>query len=328
MDTLQDRQRETDAIAVPSSDTRSFSVATQGERLDRFLAAQCPDLSRSRVQQLIEAGHVTVNGRPVKAAHKLKPGDDVSMSVPPPAPVLGLSPEDIPLTVVYEDADLLVVDKPAGLTVHPAPGHPSGTLVNALLARVPDLGGVGGELRPGIVHRLDKDTSGLIVVAKHERALRHLQAQFKERQVRKVYLALVHRRVQPPEGVIDAPIGRDPRNRKRMAVVPDGRAALTRYRVLRYLPDYTLLEAAPATGRTHQIRVHLAHIGHPLAGDPLYGGTTKLVARQFLHAHRLTFRLPSGEERTFISPLPDDLERVLREVAQIKDSKELYDVHN
>jgi len=313
MAAFHDRQRETDAVAVPPPDARSFSLdaSGQGERLDRFLAARCPDLSRSRIQQLIESGHVAVNGHAAKAAHRLKSGDVVAVTVPPPQPAPGLSPEDIPLTVVYEDADLLVVDKPAGLTVHPAPGHPSGTLVNALLARVPDLGGVGGELRPGIVHRLDKDTSGLIVVAKHERALRHLQAQFKARQVRKAYLALVHRRVQPAEGVIDAPIARDPRNRKRMAVVADGRAAVTRYRVVRYLPDYTLVEAEPATGRTHQIRVHFAHIGHPLAGDPLYGGLTKLVARQFLHAHRLTFRLPSGEERTFSSPLPEDLEQAL-----------------
>ncbi|MBI4234568.1 MAG: RluA family pseudouridine synthase [Chloroflexi bacterium] len=298
-------------------DQRLFTVEGGGVRLDRYLALRCPDLSRSRCQGLIRDGLVTVNGASAKAAQRLRAGDQVVVVVPPPAP-LPLVAEAAPLHVVYEDQDLLVVDKPGGVPVHPSPGHPAHTLVNFLLAQCRDLSGIGGVIRPGIVHRLDKDTSGLLVVAKHDAAHLALARQLQTRQVAKSYLALAWGRPHPPEGTVEAPIGRDPRNRKRMAVVPGGRAARTRYQVLRSFSEASVLEAAPETGRTHQIRVHLASIGHPLVGDPLYSRRkTPLVARQFLHAHRLGFRLPStGEYREFTSELPDDLRRVLEALEQ------------
>jgi len=219
--------------------------------------------------------------------------------------------EAIPLTIVYQDADLIVVDKPAGLTVHPAPGHPSGTLVNALLAACPDLQGISGSLRPGIVHRLDKDTSGLLVVAKNDRAMQSLQAQLKGREVHKTYLALVAGVPKPAEGQIEAPIGRSHRNRKKMAVVDGGRESTTRYRTREVINGRALLEVEPVTGRTHQIRVHLAAIGHPIVGDSLYGKRSPLVGRQFLHAAKLGFRMPGGREIEFESPLPADLREAL-----------------
>jgi 23S rRNA pseudouridine1911/1915/1917 synthase len=286
-----------------------------GQRLDRYLAARLPDVSRTRVKALIEAGLVEVEGRPGRAATRLAAGDRVEVTVPPPVAV-DLVPEPIPLRVVYEDDDLLVVDKAAGLVVHPAPGHPSGTLVNALLAHTADLAGIGGELRPGIVHRLDKDTSGLMVVAKHDRAHRFLAQQLRERQMDKRYLALVDGGPASGSGTIDAPVGRDPQRTRPMAVVPEGtggRAAATHFRVLERFPGHTLLECRPVTGRTHQIRVHLAAIGCPVVGDQTYGRRrpTLPLERHFLHAARLTFRLPSGEVRTFEAPLPDDLRAVL-----------------
>jgi 23S rRNA pseudouridine1911/1915/1917 synthase len=233
------------------------------------------------------------------------------VTVPPPDEI-SLAPEAIPLAILYQDADLVVVDKPAGLTVHPAPGHPGGTLVNALLAACPDLQGIGGTLRPGIVHRLDKDTSGLIVVAKNDRAMRALQAQLKAREVHKMYLALVTGVPKPAEGQIEAPIGRSTRNRKKMAVVDGGRESTTRYRTREIIGGkQALLEAEPVTGRTHQIRVHLAAIGHPIVGDALYGKPSPVVGRQFLHAAKLGFRMPGGREIEFESPLPPDLRRAL-----------------
>ena len=261
---------------------------------------------------MIDAGLVTVEGRVPKASEKVREGLEVTVTVPPPEET-GLQPEPIPVTIIYQDPDIIVVDKPAGLTVHPAPGHPQGTLVNALLAACPDLQGISGTLRPGIVHRLDKDTSGLLVVAKNDRAMRSLQAQLKERQVHKTYLALVHGVPKPREGQIEAPIGRHPKNRKKMAVVEGGRESVTRYRVREELPGgYSLLEVEPVTGRTHQIRVHLAAIGHPIIGDAVYGRASKLLGRQFLHAHRLGFRMPaSGREIEFESPLPEDLRGAL-----------------
>lgn len=291
-------------------------VGEGGERIDRYLAQHLPDLSRSSVRRLIDDGMVMVNGQPVKASHRLHAGDAISVHLPPPAP-LAAQPEPIPLTVVYEDADMLVVDKPAGLVVHPAPGHATGTLVNAILAHVPEIAAGGDVTRPGIVHRLDKDTSGLLVVAKNEATLRFLSNQFKERTTEKVYLALVHGHLSPARGQIDAPIGRDPRHRQRMAIVAGGRQAQTSYRVLRYIGAYTLLEAMPHTGRTHQIRVHFASIGHPVAGDPVYGPRREVpgLSRQFLHAARLRLRLPSTNEmREFSSPLPPDLAAVLTRI--------------
>ncbi len=294
--------------------TFALVAAQEGERLDLFVAHQRPELSRSRVQRLIADGFVTVNGAPAKASLRLSPGDRVEVMVPPPEP-LELLPEEIPLSVVYEDDDLLVIDKPAGMTVHPAPGHARHTLVNAILARCPGLAEEQGTERPGIVHRLDKDTSGLMVVAKSERVRVELMRQFKGRSVVKGYLALVYGRLEPGETTIEAPIGRDPRHRKRMAVVEGGRDARTAYRVRRYYDGYTLLNVTPFTGRTHQIRVHLAAAGHPVVGDAVYGRKAArgkrgrpLVGRQFLHAYRLAFHHPADGRRVeFESPLPPDL---------------------
>ncbi len=285
-----------------------------GERLDRFIARAAPELSRSFVQRLIADGHVTVNGKPAKPSLKLTAGDGVEVILPPPTPS-PVTAEDIPLSILYEDDDLLVVDKPAGLTTHPAPGHGTGTLVNALLAHLPRLPESDNPARPGIVHRLDKDTSGLLIVAKTPPALARLSAQFKSRFVKKTYLALVTGRVTPEKGVIDAPIGRDPVHRQRMAVTYTGRPARTGYKVLRYLPGATLLEAYPETGRTHQIRVHFAAVGHPVVGDATYGTPSRLVGRQFLHAYRLSFRLPSsGKPVEFTAPLPPDLQEALKQL--------------
>jgi len=286
-----------------------------GERLDVFVARRRPQLTRSRAQRLIDHGFVTVDGRlPAKAGAKLAAGQRVRVIVPPPEPV-DLEPEPIPLRIVYEDDDLLVVDKPAGLPVHPSAGHSRHTLVNAVLAHCPELSGVGGQQRPGIVHRLDKDTSGLIIVAKNDAAHLSLSRQLKERKVEKTYLALVEGRPKLPEGEIDRPIARHPRDRKRMAIVPGGRAAITRYRVLREVDGRSLLEVRPVTGRTHQIRVHLASIGHPIAGDPVYGKPSTAppgLRRQFLHARRLAFRHPRTGGRIEVeAPLPEELERAL-----------------
>ncbi len=297
-----------------------IQVSGEKDRLDRFLAAQVPELSRSAAQRLIEAGQVTVNGEPVKASYKTRPGDRVVVLLPGDEP-LKLVAEAIPLQIVYEDTDLLVVDKPAGMVVHPAPGHSSGTLVNALLARYPELAVAGGD-RPGIVHRLDRDTSGLIVVARNDRTRRALQRQFKERQVHKAYLALLEGHLQPAWGRIEAPIGRDPHHRQRMTVLPGGREALTEYHVLEQFAhsvgpaagDYSLVEAEPLTGRTHQIRVHFASIGHPVVGDAVYGRRRSRLAvpRQFLHARRLAFKHPrTGQRLEFEAPLPADLAAIL-----------------
>ena len=287
-----------------------------GERLDTFIARRCPELSRSHARRLIDEGLVSVNGRQAKPSERVTAGLSVNVTIPPPETIT-LVPEAIPLTIIYQDGDIIVLDKPAGLTVHPAPGHPSGTLVNALLAACPDLRGIAGTLRPGIVHRLDKDTSGLMVVAKNDRAQRALQRQLKDRDVRKTYLALVRGVPAPREGTIAAPIGRHPKNRKKMAVVADGREATTRYRVREEIAggQYSLLEVEPVTGRTHQIRVHLAAVGHPVVGDATYGRPSAAVGRQFLHAHKLAFGMPLGGRTVeFESPLPADLREALSQL--------------
>ncbi len=295
-----------------------FEIDEAGERLDRYLARNLPDLSRSQVQRLIRDGRVVVDEETPKPGTPISPGMQVIVRIPlsPPDEIF---PQSIPLDVVYEDDDLLVVNKPAGMVVHPSHGHSQGTLVNALLARYPNLT-VGDSGRPGIVHRLDRDTSGLIVVAKTEHALEHLRRQFKSRKVRKTYLALVHGQPPAPEGIIEAPVGRDPRQRQRMAVIADGRPARTRYKVREELGDYSLLSIAPETGRTHQIRVHLAWLGVPVAGDPVYGherGARRVKAdmgleRQFLHAWRLSFERPGGEESVSLEvPLPADLQQAI-----------------
>jgi 23S rRNA pseudouridine1911/1915/1917 synthase len=295
-------------------------VETGGSRLDKFVADQGLGLSRSATQRLIEDGQVSVNGEPVKASYKVRAGDLLVVRLPivePSAPVA----EPIPLNIVYEDRDLLVVNKPAGMVVHPAPGHPGGTLVNALLAHCPELA-AGEHDRPGIVHRLDRDTSGLILVAKSEKIGRALQHQFKERQVLKSYLALLDGHLRPAWGRIEAPLGRDPNHRQRMAVLAGGREATTEYHVLEQFAhqlgpaagEYSLVEAEPKTGRTHQIRVHFASIGYPVIGDSVYGRRRPRLplCRQFLHARRLAFKHPVSRERMeFEAPLPDDLATVL-----------------
>ncbi len=299
------------------------------DRLDSFLGEYVPDLSRTRAKELILAGLVTLNGKPAKPSTCLDVGDVVEAEVPElrqPEAV----PEDIPIDVVYEDDDILVVDKPAGMVVHPAPGTPSGTLVNALLGRDKTLSGVGHELRPGIVHRLDRDTSGLIVVARNDASHRKLAAAFQERKVGKVYLAISWGVFSENTGRVEEPVGRMRSDRKRMWVVPDGRPASTRWKVVEEFPYATLLEMRPETGRTHQIRVHLAHLRRPVLGDASYGGVkenfgdvpphyrkqaaalVKLATRQALHARRLHFRHPTtGRNMTFVSPIPPDLADML-----------------
>jgi len=313
-------------------------VAKSGQRLDKHIAQEVPDLSRSLVQRLIREGLVTVNGQTAKASRKVEAGDTIVLRVPLPEP-LEVRPEAVPLDIVYEDADLLVVNKPAGMVVHPAYGHQTGTLVNAVLAHCPGIADVGDTLRSGIVHRLDKDTSGLIIVAKNDAARQHLQRQFKRREVKKVYLALLEGHLEPSQGLVEAPIGRDPRRRKRMAVVKaekGGREAQTRYQAMEYfalqvsgMPRlYTLVEAQPVTGRTHQVRVHFAFIGHPLVGDPVYGFRKQRLAdyglpplgRQFLHAQSLGLHLPhSNQYVEFRAELPPDLRGLLERLRVLAD---------
>ncbi len=287
-------------------------VMESGQRLDKYIAQEVPTLSRATVQKLIKGAHITVNAELSKASYRVQTGDVIHVRVPVVEPVV-VRPEQAPLDIVYEDDDLIVVNKPAGMVVHPAYGHQAGTLVNALLAHCPALADEGQNERPGIVHRLDKDTSGLIIVAKNESSRRHLQGQFKRREVKKVYLALVEGQLTPRRGAIEAPIGRDRRQRKRMAVVREGRAACTAYRVVEYFANHTLLEVEPKTGRTHQIRVHLAFIGHPVVGDAVYGFRKQRlkVPRQFLHASYLGFRRPSDDQYLELQvSLPPDLRQV------------------
>jgi 23S rRNA pseudouridine1911/1915/1917 synthase len=294
----------------------SFTVYEEGSRLDSYATSCCPQLSRSHVQHLIDDGLVTVNGCASKSGYKLRSGDRIEVEIPLPQPIAP-QPEDIPLAIVYEDDDVLVIDKPAGLTVHPAPGHSEHTLVNAILAHCPDLS-INGSIRPGIVHRLDKDTSGAMMIAKNDAAQRDLSNQIKSRSVLKQYTVLVHGHLSPEKGVIDAPIGRDPGARKRMAIVASGRAARTRYSVLKYFKGYTLLEVTLETGRTHQIRVHMAATGFPVVGDAVYGKASDVVERQFVHASRLGFNLPSnGKWVEFIAPLPVDLKEAAKRVTRL-----------
>ncbi len=292
-----------------------FKAESDGVRLDRWISGHTVEVSRTQAQRLIEGGFASVNGAMARASVRVVAGDEITLELPPTPPST-LKAEDIPVKIVYEDNDLLVVDKPAGLTVHPAPGHPEHTLANAVLSRLTQRD-TGDSQRPGIVHRLDKDTSGLIIVAKNPAAHENLTKQFKERVVSKVYLALVKGQMAPNEGVIEAPIGRDRSHRERMAIsdIAHGREARTAYRVLRRSGGYSLLELRPETGRTHQIRVHLAAIGHPVVGDRVYGTASEVVDRQFLHAHRLRFRLPStGKVIELESPLPADLETALNKI--------------
>lgn len=314
--------------------TLSFTVppVSAGQRLDRWLAEILSDRSRSEIQRWIKSGDVLVDDVSAKASHRLESGQTIAIRLPQPNETPTVQPQNLALSIVFEDHDLLIIDKPAGMVVHPAPGHEEGTLVNAVLHHCPEIEGVGGERRPGIVHRLDKETSGLLVVAKHDRAHRHLQAQFKARTVYKEYLTLLEGRIDPPQGRIIAPIGRHPVERKRQAVLPadprtgqsQGREAITDYRVQAYytlpvrdsnaIAHFSYVSVVLHTGRTHQIRVHFAWRKHPVVGDTLYGYRKQRlpIERQFLHAHRLRLRLPSSnEEREFVAPLPADLKRVL-----------------
>jgi len=286
------------------------------QRLDKYLVGQLPEFSRSQLQGLIKDGFVLVNGAAArKTGLTLERGSQVQVRIPPPPPT-DLAPEPIPLDIRFENDDLIVVNKPAGMVVHPAVGHERGTLVHAILAHAPEMQGIGGEGRPGVVHRLDKNTSGLILLAKNDAAHRWLQEQFRRREVEKIYLALVDSRPPTPSGRIEAPIGRHASQRKQMAVVPGkGREAVSEYRTLETFPNHTLLEVRPLTGRTHQIRLHLSFLGCPVAGDTTYGRRKPSLEIQhhFLHAARLTIRLPGGDRlQTFEAPLPDELAEALR----------------
>jgi 23S rRNA pseudouridine1911/1915/1917 synthase len=285
-----------------------------GRRLDNVLHERLPEFSRSRIQEWIRNGRVLVNGAAARASYTVRGGEAIQVDPADPPP-LHAEPEEIPLSILYEDDDVVAVDKPAGMVVHAGAGVHSGTLVNALLHRFGALSRVGGEMRPGIVHRLDRFTSGVILVAKNDAAHRKLAVQFSGRRVEKLYLALVHGVVKQESGVIDKPIARDPIHRTRMtARLREGRSAHTEYRVLARLPGFTFLEVRIGTGRTHQIRVHMASIGHPVAGDTLYGAPAQVpgrapLGRFFLHAHRIRFFRPAdGEPVTIVSPLPQALQ--------------------
>lgn len=289
------------------------------QRLDIFLVARFPEFTRTRVQGLIKAGLVFVDGEVAKKSGvKLQGQHEIQIEVPPIKPST-LIPEDIPLEVLYENQDVVVINKPAGMVVHPSVGHTSGTLVHAVLAHAPDITGIGGEMRPGLVHRLDKDTTGVIILVKNDAALQHIQAQFKDRTVQKHYLALVDGQPKTPAGRIEAPIGRDPKHRKRMAIVQSekGREAISEYRTVEQFEKHTLLDVRILTGRTHQIRVHMEFMQTPIAADPTYGLRKISIPlnRQFLHAWQLSLTLPGeSEPRTFEAPLPVELENILEEL--------------
>lgn len=299
--------------------TLEFTVEAAGERLDKLLLAQIAELSRTQIQNLIKDGSVTVNGSPAKPGVKLRGGETIHVTLPKPqAP--DVLPEDIPLTVLYDDPDIAVIDKPAGLVVHPAAGNQSGTLANAILARWPEIAEIDNG-RIGIVHRLDKETSGLLVIAKHLTAMNHLMAQFQNRTVEKIYLALLERTPVTSTGRIDAPIGRDPQQRKRMAVIRNGKPAVTEFTVIddHFRDNRALVRVKLHTGRTHQIRVHMAFIGCPIVGDSVYGFRKQAVRlkRTFLHATRLCFDHPrTGERLCFDSPLPSGLQNLLDKLRQ------------
>lgn len=298
-----------------------FTVEEAGERLDVFLARRCPGMSRSHVQKIIAADGVRVNGRPKKARYLLQTGDEVAFLPPCPASS-DVSPEDIPLDILYEDKDVIVLNKVRGMVVHPAAGNVRGTLVNALLAHCGDLSGINGTLRPGIVHRLDKDTSGVMVAAKHDVAHADLAQQMQEKTAQRIYLAIVDGNVEETAGVIHGAIGRSPKDRQKMAIVSqNGKAATTKFRVVERFGTHTLLSCQLLTGRTHQIRVHMAYIGHPVTGDPKYGrGKCRFsICGQALHSQTLTFRHPAtGERMTFTAPLPPDMEEILASLRQGK----------
>ena len=322
--------------ASPSVHEITVDESLKGERLDRVLALALPSLSRSRLQRLIAERHVLVDGAPAKAGRRMRGGEQVAVEEPEPV-ALDLLAEDIPLHVVFEDDDLLVVNKAAGMVVHPGPGHQSGTLVHALLGYRARWSSIGGVERPGIVHRLDKGTSGLLAVACHDRSHRHLSEQLAARTMRRVYLTLVWGRVKEPRGEVDAPIGRHPRKRQQMGVNPErGRHAVTHYRVLDFFATTTLLEVRLETGRTHQVRVHLAHLGHGVVGDATYrrgavalrdfdgnAVSMKLVTRPLLHAAELSLQHPSRGSLIHCSaPMPLDMRKILRRLQGDRSTEE------
>ena len=304
---------------------REFIVEAEaaGQRIDRFLSGEDTGLSRSALQGLVAEGHVLCNGKSIAKSFKLKAGDTILLEIPDAKPIEAV-PQDIPLDIVYEDDHLLVVNKPKGMVVHPAPGNPDGTLVNALLWHCKgSLSGIGGEIRPGIVHRIDKDTSGLLIVAKNDSAHRNLSEQLSDHSLHREYEAVVLGRLREEEGTIDKPLGRSPKDRKKMAVVQGGKLAVTHYRVLGRYQGYTHVLCRLETGRTHQIRVHMASLGHPIAGDPVYGsrGDKSGLQGQCLHARRLIFRHPrTGEEMRLECPLPEDFAAFLAKLR--KESEE------
>ncbi|ATO55527.1 RluA family pseudouridine synthase [Loigolactobacillus coryniformis] len=289
----------------------TLTVTTENGRLDKVISSHFEELSRAQVQQLIKTEHVQVNGQLEKAKYAVAAGDQITVSIPAPA-ALDVQPQNIPLDIVYEDDDVLVVNKPQGMVVHPAPGHPQDTLVNALLYHSP-LSTINGVIRPGIVHRIDKDTSGLLMVAKNDQAHISLAAQLQAKTSQREYLALVHGVIKEDKGTIDAPIARAKNDRKKQAVVAGGKHAVTHFEVLERFNEYTLIKCILETGRTHQIRVHMKYIGHPVAGDPLYGPKKTLKGHgQFLHAALLGFKHPrTGEQMTFTTPLPSIFEQTL-----------------
>lgn len=293
-----------------------ISADTSGVRVDLFISRYHQDLSRSFVQKLIEEGCVLVNGETTKASRKLRVGDVIEVDVPPPQPSPELIPEEMPVDVIYEDSNIIVVNKPAGLAVYPAPGHPSHTLMNAILARCPQLASIESSVRPGVVHRLDKDTSGVMVIAKNKAAQLHLISQMKGHRMLKRYVVLVKGAPSPAQGAIEAPIGRHPKDRKRMAVIEGGRPSRTLYRVTRRFEGYSQVEATLETGRTHQIRVHFSHEGWPVVGDAVYGVGVPWLNRQFVHARTLGLRLPdSGKYVEFNAELPADLQAALERLS-------------
>ena len=288
-----------------------YVITDQTGRIDKVLTSLEPEITRSQLKNLINDGHVTVNGQAVKPKYKVQAGDKISLVKPEPQS-LELTPENIPLDIVYEDDDMIVVNKPQGMVVHPAPGHPDHTLVNALLYHSP-LSTINGTFRPGIVHRIDKDTSGLLMVAKNDLAHQSLAEQLRNKTNKREYLALVYGQIKEDEGTIDAPLGRNPQDRKKQAVVKGGRHAVTHFKVIKRYDNFTLVKCILETGRTHQIRVHMKYIGHPLVGDPLYG-PRKVIGKdgQFLHAALLGFKHPrTGKELVFEAPLPENFQKML-----------------
>ena len=293
------------------------SEESKNQRLDAFLASSLDGLTRSQATRLIESGEVAVDGKPVSKSYKLAGGEDIAVTLPEPEPVEAV-PQDIPLDVVYEDADVIVVNKPSGMVVHPAPGHPDGTLVNALLYHCAGtLSGIGGALRPGIVHRIDRDTSGLIIAAKNDAAHQYLSAQLADHTLARTYECIVVGKLREDRGTVDAPIARHPTDRKRMAVVAGGREAVTHWEVIARYPGYTHVRCRLETGRTHQIRVHMAYIGHPILGDTVYGAKKEVpgLTGQCLHAVGLRFLHPRTHEVVELScPLPDEFTRMLQKI--------------